>query len=509
VSIVERELKVVADTGSELPDMTDVVEGLVVGATKPLHLSATYFDTPDWALIRSGVTLRSRSGEPGPTWTLKLPVTSENGALSRREIHFDGKPGTVPSAALEAVTAYVRKAKVLAVAVIETQRDSTELRMGEVVVATICDDHVVGTAGDTRSEFRELEVELVDQISGADLLKSVRARLRDAGWKIEVSPVPKLARVLGAAVIPGAIVPVQSVGRKARLKDAVQSAVAKSVSELIVFDAGTRLDLEIEDLHQFRVATRRLRSDLRTFSGALDRSWVRSVRAELRWLGDVVGGVRDLDVLAARLTQAIDALDETESGEVARLMATLEEQRMTARNAMLDAMRSPRYLNLLELLIEAATAPRYAPSEADDGSADDIAERLASRALPGLVRKTWKQLRGAAEELGPDSADEDLHEVRILAKRCRYAADAAAPVCGRDAKRFAAAVKELQTILGDHQDTVITEQWLRNAARSVPQVGLLAGLLVAEERKKRLVLRGSLEAVWKQVSRASLRTWMN
>ncbi len=506
---IERELKVVADTGLALPDMSEAVEGLTVGPAKQLKLSATYYDTPDLALIRSGVTLRSRSGEPGPTWTLKLPATSEDGTLGRHEIHFDGKPGTVPTAALDAVTAYVRRSKVGAVAEINTVRDSTELRMGEVVVATICDDQVVGKAGDQRTEFREVEVELVDQISGADLLKAVRARLREANWKIEVSPVPKLARVLGEGVSAGALVPVQPLGRKARLKDAVRSAVAKSVSELITFDAGTRLDLDIEDLHQFRVATRRLRSDLRTFRGALDRSWVSPVRAELRWLGEVVGAVRDLDVLAARLTRAVDKLDETESGEVAKMMAALEEQRVAARKTLLDALGSPRYLNLLESLIDAAVAPHYATSETEDETADRPGDRLASRALPGLVRKSWKQLKGAAEELDSDSADDDLHEVRIFAKRCRYAADAAAPVCGRDAKRFAAAVKELQTVLGDYQDTVITEQWLRNAARSEPQIGLLAGLLVAEERKQRVVLRESLESVWKQVSRTSLRTWMN
>lgn len=512
---IERELKVVAETGTQLPDLSAAVEGLVVGETEQLNLSATYYDTPDHSLLSGGLTLRSRSGEPGPTWTLKLPAGGEEGALHRHEVNFDGDLGVVPAAALEAVTAYVRRAKLATVADIHTSRAATSLRIGDAIVATICDDHVEGRyGGDGVSKFREVEVELITPIPGVDLLKIVRTRLREAGWKIEVTPLPKLTRVLGDTIGEDPLVHLPRISRKSSLKDAVRAVIVKSVRELITFDPGTRLDLDIEDLHQFRVAARRLRSDLRTFRGVLDRSWVNGIRTELSWLGECVGSVRDLDVLTERFTKAVHLLDDSDSADAAPLLSALGEQRAALRSEMLAALNSPRYLDLLETLVEAAHRPHFAhPTETNEEHDHDAqegsrVERLACLTLPGLVRKTWKQLKGAADELGPNSPDEDLHDVRILAKRCRYATEAAVPVCGRPARRFAAAIKELQGLLGDHQDTVVAEAWLRDTARSTPTIGVLAGLLIAAERDKRLVLRTSLEEVWKQTSHDSLRPWL-
>ncbi len=339
---IERELKVLADAVAAVPDLCGAVDGLIVGEPVQLELKAVYYDTPDLSMIRSGVTLRSRTGEPGPTWTLKLPTGSQKGGLSRHEINFDAKLGKVPAAALDAVTAYVRRSKLGPVADIQTKRTATNLLLGDVIVATICDDHVEGRFGGTGvSQFREIEVELINPIPDVDLLKAIRALFREAGWKVEVRPRPKLNRVLGDAISKHPLLPVSSVGRKATAQVALQALIAKSVCELISFDAGTRLDLDIEDLHRFRVAARRMRSDLRTFRGAFERSWVDSLRAELRWVGERAGSVRDLDVLADRLAKAVQMLDDTDAKAAELLMSTLREQRAAARNELLDALKSP------------------------------------------------------------------------------------------------------------------------------------------------------------------------
>ena len=505
----EREMKLLADPDVGLPDLNGVVDGVTVGPTEQLDLVAVYYDTPDLSLLRSDITLRSRTGESGPTWTLKLPVAFADGLLSRREIGFDGKPSIVPSAALNAVTAYSRRSKLVPIAEIRTKRAVSRLVSRGVVVATICDDEVLGQSGGSSSQFHEVEVELGTTDVGADLLKAVRVRLRAAGWRSDDASLSKLARVVGTPALDEPVVVVRVCGRKARMGEVVGAAISKSVSELIAFDAGTRLDLELEDLHQFRVAARRLRSDLRTFRNVLERPWVEAVRSELRWLGEVVGAVRDLDVLKGRLTTEVGLLSERDAISGGLLLVMLEKQRTVARKQMLEAISGPRYLDLLETLIAGAANPPLAATDGgEDGNGDVPDDRLASQALPGLVRKPWKQLKGEAEELRADSGDEDFHDVRILAKRCRYAAEAASAVCGSQARRFALSIKELQTVLGDYQDTVITETWLRNLTQAKAEVGLIAGLLIASEQEKRTTLRRSVDSAWKKASRPSLRAWL-
>lgn len=82
-------------------------------------------------------------------------------------------------------------------------------------------------------------------------------------------------------------------------------------------------------------------------------------------------------------------------------------------------------------------------------------------------------------------------------------------VCGRDARRFATAIKSVQSVLGDYQDTVVTEAWLRRTATEYPTVGLLAGLLIATEIRERAVLRFAYEDVWARAERPRLRDWLN
>ena len=98
------------------------------------------------------------------------------------------------------------------------------------------------------------------------------------------------------------------------------------------------------------------------------------------------------------------------------------------------------------------------------------------------------------------SADQQLHDVRILAKRARYAADAVVPVAGKPAKRFAKRMAEVQTVLGDHQDTAVAEDWLRAAAQADPEVRLAAGQLIAAERARRAELRAQWPVVWRKAA---------
>lgn len=163
--------------------------------------------------------------------------------------------------------------------------------------------------------------------------------------------------------------------------------------------------------------------------------------------------------------------------------------------------RAPRYLNLLDTLVGLAAAPPFI-------EAPELTARSPTKVAPKIARRPWQRLADAVGALGPDPSDADLHQVRILAKRCRYAAEAVAPIVGPVAAHFAAAVADLQTVLGDHQDTVIAESWLREAAAATPSGCVAAGQLIAQERSRRIELRAQWPAIWRTASSKKLRHWL-
>ena len=168
-------------------------------------------------------------------------------------------------------------------------------------------------------------------------------------------------------------------------------------------------------------------------------------------------------------------------------------------------MRSERYLALLDQLVAASQAPKFADA-VHDLAIDDLAiDDLDGDELSDFVRKPWRKLRRAVDALGPDSPDHDLHVARIAAKRCRYAAEAVAPALGKEVRTFAKAIADLQDVLGEHQDAVVAGEWLRENSDGA---GFVAGELAATEHFAALAARDQWPAVWKRARRKKLRRWM-
>ena len=503
---VEREAKLIADAELVLPDLHEVLPGISVGPSHTVELDAVYYDTEDLSLARSGITLRSRTGEPGPTWTVKLPDGDAGPVLSRNEVTFVARPGTVPRAAADLVLALVRGRPLGAVGRIRTRRVQFTLSSDAGIVATVCDDLGSADVDGAAQLFREVEVELAPDAADDELLEAVVDRLTESGCRPAKRTVPKIVRALGERARAAPDVVAREVGRKASIGAVVTGVIASSVVRLIGFDPGVRLGDDPEDLHQFRVAARRLRSDLRTFGPLLDPTWSTRLRDEIRWLDSTVGAVRDADVLHARLEARVAQLPAADAPAGRRLLGRLDEEAAKARVTMVTMLSSDRYIALLDALVATATAPVIAADVLGDG---DDGRRPTRVEIAGLVRKPWRHLRRAADALTPDSVDDDLHRVRILAKRCRYGAEAAAPVLGDDARRFADAVADVQTVLGEHQDTVIAEAWLRAASKSIPSARLAAGALIALEWPERSRAREQFPKVWKKASKRSLRGWLD
>jgi len=492
---VERETKLGAAAEVALPELTGVVDGAVAEQAPHRTLVAQYYDSADLRLARAGVTLRYRTGEDAPVWTVKLPMAVDGSRTARQEIDFTGPPDFVPDDATDLVCGYLRGERPVQVAEVDTDRRTVVVRAGGDQVEVV-DDLVTGhdRVREPR-RFREIEVEQAD--GGDGLADAVVAELVAAGCEPR-RPIPKLVRALGAQAQQPADVVVPDIARDASLLDLVRHAFAMSVDRIVRHDAGVRLGEDPEQVHQFRVGARRLRSDLRTFIGSLDWAWVTVLRDELWWLGGKAGAVRDRDVLAERLRREARQVPDADQAGVAALLARLAAESATARDGLLAALRSHRYVALLDALVKAVNEPRFAAVDA----------RSARKHAPELVGSAWHRLAHAVKAMGDEPTDPDLHAVRILAKRCRYAAEAVAPVVGGPARRFAGAIGEIQTVLGDHQDTVVAEQWLRAAAELTPDGRVAAGELIAIERAERARLRAVWPQTWHQAAARELRTWM-
>lgn len=488
--------------GFRLPDLRGVADGVGAEALEPTTLESTYHDTRDLRLARAGAVLRHRSDDG---WLVRFETRDDQSgapgrALTARGEHrFDGDPGGPPDAALDLVQALVRTAKVAPVARLRTRRRRVELhdesgkRLGEVT-----DDEVsVLKGGRVAARFRELEVE-VDDAAPERLADAVVARLRASGAG-PPDPTPKIVHALGwRALEPPDVKALERLGPSPSAGDVVRAALSASVAQLIERDPGVRLGDDPEDVHQARVATRRLRSSLRTFGALLDPDWATSLRDELRSLGRDLGAVRDTEVLLDRLRARSERLRPDDQDAAKRVLDQLVERWDAARATLQDTLRSQAYTKLLDRLVHAAREPALIPE--GDGPADVV--------LPPLVRKPWDKLQAAVEALESDPPDEALHDVRIRAKRCRYAAETMVPVLGKQARAFARAIKDLQDVLGEHQDAVVAEQWLREAASTLDGPDMfIAGELASLERLDVERTRAAWPDVWRKASRKRLRQW--
>ncbi|HEX2785684.1 MAG TPA: CYTH and CHAD domain-containing protein [Ilumatobacteraceae bacterium] len=501
---IEREIKLIADVDLILPDFTDLLPGLTVGPASTLQLGATYYDTPSLSMARSGVTLRSRTGEPGPIWTLKLPATSDGTELSRHEYTFDEPLGAVPLAARQAARAYVRSQRLDPVVRLHTERSQFALELDGDTLATVCDDLVVSDGGtEPVGSFREIEVEFAAGLVKRKTVEAIRSCLRGTGCRDDETPVPKAVRALGPRAFEPPDVVVTSIDKRVTTRMLIRHVIATSVRPLIDRYTGVWIGDDPEELHQFRVAARRLRSDLRTFAPLLDHNSTMWLRDELSWLGDEVGRGRDTDVMTARLRTHMARLPADDAASVDRLLLRLADTADEARGHVVEALASDRFILLLEALIVAASEPRFATEPSG------LAEQAAKPLVIDLIDKPWRRLSRAVDALEPDSPDAALHAVRIRAKRARYAVEAVAPLYGADARRLAKRIADVQSVLGDHQDTTVAEAWLRQAAKAVPSVRLVVGELIALERLDRARLREQFQAVWQRASRPKLRKWLD
>jgi len=458
---LEREIKLVAGEGFMLPELG--------GEIRPTRVFvSTYHDTAGMALARHGITFRHRIEDGAGVWQLKLPRSGD----ARVELERGGPPAVPPPELLALLPALLRGDALVPVARLRTRREVVLAGGAEIVDDSVA---VLDHQRVTR-RFREIEVELLD--GDEQTLRRLEKALRQAG--ADGGPfTPKLYRVLDLAY-PGEHA---DVPKSAPPDEALTLRLRAQARALVAHDPGTRLGTEPEDLHQLRVATRRLRAYLRAARQLLLHEPAEALRDELAWLGGSLGPVRDLDVLIAHFAGVLRELGgEAEAGS--GLISALGARRDEARASLIEHLTSERYFGLLGSLESFVAEPP-----------------LSGGAVP--LRDIWwreaKRLRRAAKRLGDDPADDELHKVRIYVKRARYAAELAAHELGKRGARFVECAKDAQDVLGAHQDAVVGEAEILAWAGDRDAASAVAAQLVERERARRAEARAVWPETWQRL----------
>ena len=452
---LEREVKLRAGEAFELPELGGE-------ALEPRLFVSTYHDTSDHRLAQHGVTLRHRIENGKGLWQLKLPR-----GVARLELEAEGGPVAPPETMLMLLPAYLRGAGLVPVARLRTRRTGVRAQGAEIVHDSVS---VLDNQRVSRS-FEELEVELLEGDEKA--LRRIETALRGAGaGNGEQRPKVFQALDLEYEREPAAAAKDASAG------EALRSRLAIQYERLLAHDPGTRLGTDPEDLHQFRVATRRLRAFLRAGRELLDPGWAEPLRDELRWLGGALGPVRDLDVLIEQLAAEVETLGpDLVPGR--QLLILLERERRAARKKLTVALAGDRYFGLLDLL------ERPAPTVAESGTLEQI------------QATEHRKLRKAVWALTDESADAELHAVRIKTKRARYAAELAGH------GDYVKAAKVLQDVLGEHQDAAVAAGRLRELVVRAPESAIAAGRLLEREQQRSLERRAEWPRAWKKLARVA------
>ena len=340
------------------PALNDLVHPLRIGSVATRELDTLYYDTADYRLVRSGAELRLGLGGPVAGWHLKLPGPDPDSRIELRrqapevtESTFLARPPAVPDDLRDLTTARAGGLALQPVARLRTHRRTTVLvDPASRPVAEVDEDEVRAYFDhhhEPETTWHEVEIELLDG-RPRDLDRLTRRLERHGGHRAPYRS--KISRAIG----PPAASPLVP---EARLPTGIDDPVATvfearwqaQVVELIDRDSRVRMG-DDEAVHKMRVAARRLRSALRTFRPLLDRAQARRMADELRWLGAVLGSLRDAHVLGDEIGRMVEDLPATEVlGPVAiEIGRHFAGTRAEAGADVLAALRSERYLVLLE-----------------------------------------------------------------------------------------------------------------------------------------------------------------
>ena len=434
---------------------------LTITGGSTIDLVDVYFDTDDWRFYRAGYALRTRRQGKRVEATLKALTRAANGAQNRREISQtleDSSPHSLRNAPGQVgrwLGALGGPHELQGIFELHTTRRTYNIRIDGVPAGEIVLDHtnvLTETESEPTSLYRiEIEIkdgplprieEFVEEIrTGCDLKRSSLSKYEMGLNANGLKPIglPDLG--------PTAIDDSMSIGEVAF------AVLRRNFYDFLAHEPGTRIGEDAEELHDMRVASRRLRTAMKLFSDFLPAS-AEGMRRRFGWIADVLGKVRDLDVQLEEVGIWMEGTIPADRDALQALKGLLQDRRNSARKRMFRALDSRRYENFLASYTKLL---RYTPPQ------QAIETELPVLAVaPDLIGGCYKRVRKAMRGIDAKSPDEDVHKLRIRCKRLRYTLEFMEDVYGKRVLRFIRGVKKMQDVLGLYNDSVVAIRHLRD-----------------------------------------------
>jgi len=290
------------------------------------------------------------------------------------------------------------------------------------------------------------------------------------------------------------------IGRSSRADEVVQAVITRSIDRVL-----QQLPLlhipddpaAPEAIHRTRIGLRRLRCDLRTFGTLVDEASSTDLLTAARRLSNPLGDLRDNDVVQMTLAAALEQLPGVSRLEARPLFDMLEDEQKHNREKLLKLLEGPGHETMVTFFREA----RYSMPMTS------AASRPARKVMPGLMADPWNSLEKAVGAHLKAPNDQQLHMVRLNAKRCRYAADVLRSVVGKRVNGFVDAMTAIQDTLGIVNDASVIGSRLRDAARYTAIRPQLLTTLLGWLESRAAVARQLWITDWHHGRRRALRFW--
>jgi CHAD domain-containing protein/uncharacterized protein YjbK len=481
----------------------------------PVDVVDRYLDTPDWQVFRAGWAYRWRDTAGERTLGLKSVVRRDSRIQTRDEVEqavaaFPDEHDRVPGGPVAEQLNDVDQRELRELFQVHNHRQQFNIRTAQGALIELAIDHatITATAPHTklapgRLEFDELEMELKEgteqalrQLAGAVQerfgLRSSRLSKFERGWQTAGLSPPWRQQTHDS---PDSDLPL---GVDDPVITLAYRFLREQFQQVLFCEPRAWEGLDLEGVHQMRVATRRMRAAFRALKSVLPAAEIRELAADFKVVAAALGEVRDLDVYLENFAQDVAEVSEDERAHLADFQQHVVQQRQEARDALLACFDSPAYERLKQ---------RFAAlvdSDPPQSLWQEVGSLTIRDAASKIIPKRHKKVLRAGRAIGPSAPDDALHALRIDCKRLRYLLEFVQPVYGKSLVGFVRRLKGLQDLLGEFQDACVATQRLRAYAAHVPARAKNRGQLVAlgqlihSQRRRAADRRSRFKKAWKR-----------
>lgn len=491
-------------------------KGYRVRRQRMIRQEDLYLDTFDWKLFRRGLSLRLRHANKKVFYTLKSITKIEGGLAQRREIEIEVKRSIVdPTAAAvqeiqREIAGIIYPRRLIGHITVRTERQPCMITCpGKTQIELVFDStgFVARGFNKPRRARRLFEMEAELRKGSQAELEILKQHLTGA-FDLAPSGQSKFETAIDRL---GIVFPVKNTPLHLRVKidDRFDRAVQKIFEfQILRLDEnipGVLSDVDTEFVHQARVATRRMRSLIRLFGGAIPEKTGSYFAEELLWLGSLFGGVRDLDVFLLNLPRFMQAIEIAPRRSIDILTRHIEQERLALIAELKAGLSSARWRLLRSrLVVFAGRALAKTPSA-------PLAQTSVKDAAPPIITARLDAVIAQGSRLLAKPDLKNFHKLRIEFKKLRYALEFVNPAYRDSLNPLIEEVVKIQDCLGDLQDTVFTRSLidclLKRCKGNVmdPRLLFMLGELYELQREIARTRQTEFHHIWKQFDQDALR----